>query len=245
MLNQLIDRARRETRGLGLGETLRWLSAHHAGKIAFSTSFGQEDQVIAHLIFSGQHPIRVFTLDTGRLFQETYDVWAATLARYGQESDRNRIETWFPDRAEVQELLSEGGPNSFYNSVDERKRCCHVRKVVPLQKALQGVEIWITGLRAGQSSGRNDTEAFEVDEKFGLVKYNPLWDWSLAQVEEFLRENAVPQNRLHSQGFLSIGCAPCTRAVKPGEDIRAGRWWWEDESKECGLHANYLNPQNA
>lgn len=228
------------TRTLTLDETLAWLAERFPGKVAFSTSFGQEDQVITHLIRSGGHPIRVFTLDTGRLFQETYDVWEKTQERYPKP-----IEAWFPDTAQARELLQTAGPNSFYRSVAERKACCNIRKVIPLRQALRGVEIWITGLRAGQSANRNTIAQFEIDEKFGLIKFNPLCDWDLNQVESFLEAHEIPQNSLHAQGFVSIGCAPCTRAIQPGEDIRAGRWWWEENTKECGLHADYFTPTKA
>jgi phosphoadenosine phosphosulfate reductase len=170
-------------------------------------------------------------LDTGRLFQQTYDVFHKTLKKY-----KINIKTYFPETIAVEELLNQKGPNSFYESVENRKECCFIRKVVPLTKALKGNEIWITGLRAEQSENRNDLAAFEYDAHFNIIKYNPLLKWTLAEVQKYIDDNNVPQNALHKQGFVSIGCAPCTRAITADEDIRAGRWWWESSHKECGLH---------
>ncbi len=212
-------------------ETLAFLVKEYEGSICFSTSFGQEDQVITAIIANNNLPIQIFTLDTGRLFQETYDVFQHTIEKY-----KCKIETFFPEAAAVEKLLSEKGPNSFYDSVENRKECCHIRKVVPLTKALQGKRIWITGLRATQSENRNGLHQFEYDQKFNIIKYNPLLHWTLDEVETYLKKNKVPQNSLHKNGFVSIGCAPCTRAIETGEDIRAGRWWWETSHKECGLH---------
>jgi phosphoadenosine phosphosulfate reductase len=200
--------------------------------VVFSTSFGQEDQVITDFIGQNQLPITVFTLDTGRLFQETYDVFHKTVKKYKTE-----IKTYFPDTAEVEALLNQKGPNSFYDSVENRKECCFIRKVAPLTKALKGNAIWITGLRAEQSENRSDLNFFEYDAHFDIIKFNPLLKWTLQEIEEYLEKNNVPQNSLHKQGFVSIGCAPCTRAILPGEDIRAGRWSWESSHKECGLHS--------
>jgi phosphoadenosine phosphosulfate reductase len=183
------------------------------------------------LIGQNQLPITVFTLDTGRLFQETYDVFHKTGKKYKTE-----IKTYFPETAAVESLLNEKGPNSFYSSVENRKECCFIRKVAPLTKALQGNAIWITGLRAEQSENRSDLNFFEYDAHFDIIKFNPLLKWTLQEVEEYLEKNNVPQNTLHKKGFVSIGCAPCTRAILPGEDIRAGRWSWESSHKECGLH---------
>jgi phosphoadenosine phosphosulfate reductase len=223
----LIDK----TKNYSIEETLDFLSKEYKGKVCFSTSFGQEDQVITDIIFKNNLPIATFTLDTGRFFQETYDVFEKTLVKYN-----TKIEVYFPDANNVENLVNEKGPNSFYASVDNRKECCNIRKVQPLKKALLGNSIWITGLRAEQSDNRNDLQAFEYDEKFDIVKYNPLLKWSLDEVENYLEKNKVPQNILHKKGFVSIGCAPCTRAIEAGEDIRAGRWWWETSHKECGLH---------
>ncbi|TDE31162.1 MULTISPECIES: phosphoadenylyl-sulfate reductase [Flavobacterium] len=220
-----------KTRSLSIEETLAFLANEYKDKVVFSTSFGQEDQVITALIGQNDLPITIFTLDTGRLFQETYDVFHKTLKKY-----KKHIEVYFPEAAAVEELLNKKGPNSFYESVENRKECCFIRKVVPLTKALKGNAIWITGLRAEQSENRNDLEVFEYDGKFDIIKFNPLLKWTLKEVEDYLEKNNVPQNALHKQGFVSIGCAPCTRAITPDEDIRAGRWWWESSHKECGLH---------
>ncbi len=212
-------------------KTLAFLSNEYKGCVCFSTSFGQEDQVITDIIAKNNFAISIFTLDTGRLFQETYDVFEKTLVKYN-----TKIDVHFPNATDVENMLNEKGPNSFYALVENRKECCTIRKVAPLKKALQGNSIWITGLRAEQSDNRNDLQAFEYDEKFDIIKYNPLLKWTLDEVEHYLQENKVPQNSLHKKGFISIGCAPCTRAIEAGEDIRAGRWWWETSHKECGLH---------
>lgn len=227
VVNSLLDK----TKDFSIEETLAFLAVEFPNQVVFSTSFGQEDQVITDLIALNQLPITVFTLDTGRLFQETYDVFHKTVKKYKTE-----IKTYFPDTAEVEALLNKKGPNSFYDSVENRKECCFIRKVVPLTKALKGNAIWITGLRAEQSQNRSDLNFFEYDAHFDIIKFNPLLKWTLQEVEEYLEKNNVPQNTLHKKGFVSIGCAPCTRAILPGEDIRAGRWSWESSHKECGLH---------
>ena len=220
-----------KTKGLSIEETLAFLTNEYKDKVVFSTSFGQEDQVITALIATNDFPITIFTLDTGRLFQETYDVFHKTLKKYKKE-----IKVFFPEATAVEKLLEEKGPNSFYESVENRKQCCHIRKVAPLTKALKGNAIWITGLRAEQSENRSDLDFFEYDAHFDIIKFNPLLKWTLAEVQKYIDDNNVPQNALHKQGFVSIGCAPCTRAIEPGEEIRAGRWWWESSHKECGLH---------
>jgi phosphoadenosine phosphosulfate reductase len=219
------------TKDFSIEETLDFLAKEYPNQVVFSTSFGQEDQVITNLIGQNQLPITVFTLDTGRLFQETYDVFHKTLKKYKTE-----IKTFFPDTTAVEALLNQKGPNSFYDSVENRKECCFIRKVAPLTKVLKGNAIWITGLRAEQSENRSDLNFFEYDAHFDIIKFNPLLKWTLQEVEAYLEKNNVPQNTLHKKGFVSIGCAPCTRAILPGEDIRAGRWSWESSHKECGLH---------
>lgn len=201
------------------------------GQVAFSTSFGQEDQVISDIIWKNHLPVRVFTLDTGRLFQETYDLMDTTLARY-----KTPFEVYFPETSAVEQLVREKGFNSFYDSVDNRKECCFIRKVVPLNRALKGVKVWITGLRAEQSENRQTLEQLEWDEQRQLYKYNPLIHWNFGDVLSHLQQHNVPYNKLHDKGFISIGCAPCTRAIEPDEHPRAGRWWWEQSKKECGLH---------
>ena len=226
-LNTLLEK----TANFSIEETLDFLGGEYNGKVVFSTSFGQEDQVITALIATNNLPITIFTLDTGRLFQETYDVFHKTLKKYKKE-----IKVCFPEASAVEQLFEEKGPNSFYESVENRKQCCYIRKVAPLTKALKGNTIWITGLRAEQSENRNDLALFEYDAQFDIIKFNPLLKWTLAEVQKYIDDNNVPQNALHKQGFVSIGCAPCTRAITPDEDIRAGRWWWESSHKECGLH---------
>ncbi|GGC29791.1 phosphoadenosine phosphosulfate reductase [Parapedobacter defluvii] len=214
-------------------QALTALADRFPGKIVFSTSFGIEDQIITHFIFSNNLPIRVFTLETGRLFPETYYVWNRTLEIYKKD-----IEAYFPDTHAVQQLISQKGPSSFYESVENRKECCRIRKIEPLQRALEGAECWITGIRAEQSDNRQGMSQIEWDNNNQLLKFHPIYDWSLDEVWSFTKAHHIPYNPLHDKGFPSIGCAPCTRAVREGEDFRAGRWWWEDTSKkECGLHA--------
>lgn len=228
----LLGELRTELNPDNIVTSLATLAARFPDKVSFSTSFGIEDQVIAHLIFENALPIRVFTLDTGRLFPETYAVWSKTLDRYGKS-----IETYFPNEQALQDFVTKKGPNSFYDSVDNRKSCCHIRKVEPLNRALAGQQIWITGIRADQSSNRQDMSDLEWDAERGLIKFHPIFNWNLEQVRQFIHKNGIPYNPLHDKGFVSIGCAPCTRAVRSDEDFRAGRWWWEDASKkECGLH---------
>ncbi|TXE14408.1 phosphoadenylyl-sulfate reductase [Algoriphagus aquimarinus] len=202
------------------------------GKVTFSTSLGQEDQVITQLIASGNIPVKIFSLDTGRLFPETLDLLSRTEAKYKQN-----IKVYYPTTDSVEKLVSEIGINGFYDSVENRKSCCFVRKVEPLRRALAGNEIWITGLRAEQSANRSDMKRIEWDEANQIIKYNPLLDWTFDRMIAYIAEKNIPYNPLHDQGFISIGCAPCTRAIMEGEDARAGRWWWEDSKKECGLHA--------
>jgi phosphoadenosine phosphosulfate reductase len=218
--------------GMNLADRLEAACASLPGRTVFTTSFGLEDQALAHVIFSRHLPVTVVTLDTGRLFEETYDVWAATEERYG-----TRIEAFSPDADALAALIGGHGVNGFRRSIAARIACCHTRKVGPLGRALAGATTWITGLRASQSHDRGQTPLAAFDPERGLVKVNPLADWSRERVIAFLSGNDVPCNKLHDRGFASIGCAPCTRAIAPGEPERAGRWWWEDEAKkECGLH---------
>ncbi|MBO9674724.1 MAG: phosphoadenylyl-sulfate reductase [Sphingobacteriaceae bacterium] len=219
--------------GLSTIDKLKFLAEQYAGRIIFSTSFGWEDQVITHLIFANNIPIKVFTLETGRLFPETYYVWNRTLEIYNKP-----IHAYYPQNELLQDMVNTKGPNSFYESVENRKECCYIRKIEPLKRALKGNEIWITGIRADQSANREDMHDLEWDEGNQLVKFHPIFHWTLDDVKTYIKENNIVYNTLHDKGFPSIGCAPCTRAVQPGEDFRAGRWWWEDQSKkECGLHA--------
>lgn len=208
-----------------------------AGPLVFTTSFGLEDQAIGHAILSQNLAIDLVTLDTGRLFGETHDVWAETEHRYGR-----RIAAIVPERTALETLIEAQGANGFRSSVAARQACCHVRKVEPLNRALAGAAGWVTGLRADQSQHRAEVAFASVDAARGLIKINPLFDWTRERAVEFTQAHNVPVNALHAKGFLSIGCAPCTRAIQPGEPERAGRWWWEDEGKtECGLHANPLH----
>lgn len=201
------------------------------GRIVFTTSFGIEDQILTHVIAESALDIEIVTLDTGRLFPQTYDVWRETERRYGL-----RIRAFYPARSDLEDLVARQGVDGFYDSVPQRHACCDTRKVRPLARALEGADAWVTGLRKSQSADRQNVSFVALDEARGLVKANPLLDWSRASVVEFAETNAVPVNALHALGFPSIGCAPCTRAVEPGEDERAGRWWWEQSNKECGLH---------
>lgn len=219
---------------LPITEVIQNLAEEFPGKVTFSTSFSFEDQVITHFILSNQIPVSIFTLDTGRLFGETYSVWSATNERYQTE-----IKGYYPNHSLLEPFVEEKGPNSFYESVENRKGCCFIRKVEPLKRALKGNSIWITGLRAEHSANRHDMPQVEWDESNQVIKYHPILHWSTNEVKDYINENNIPYNILHDRGFVSIGCAPCTRAIKPGEDFRAGRWWWEDNSKkECGLHVH-------
>jgi phosphoadenosine phosphosulfate reductase len=219
-------------KGKTILEKMSCLVNKYPGKVIFTTSFGYEDQVITDIIFSNDISVEVVTFDTGRLFEETYKVFLRTRERY-----KKPVKVYFPPAEEVEKLLTEKGPFSFYESVENRKECCYIRKVIPLKRALKGKKIWITGLRASQSENRQDLKEFEWDPGNNIIKFNPLLEWSLHQVKEYVRKNNVPYNVLHDKGFVSIGCEPCTRAVSEGEDFRAGRWWWEQNTgKECGLH---------
>ena len=216
-----------------LPERIQFISSYFAGeRLVFSTSFGQEDQAITQAIASTKSPIEIFTLDTGRQFQESYELMDLTIKKYGIS-----LQTFFPNTLAVESLVAEKGFNSFYTSVENRKECCFVRKMEPLNRALQGAKVWITGLRAEQSENRADMPIIEWDENRQFWKINPLIDWSFSQLENYLQEHKIPQNPLHKKGFISIGCATCTRAISEGEHPRAGRWWWENSQKECGLHA--------
>jgi phosphoadenosine phosphosulfate reductase len=217
---------------LDLFERLAAIRARIAGRIVFTSSFGLEDQAIAHALLSQKLAIEIVTLDTGRLFPETHEVWAATERRYGA-----RIAAFAPDHAGVEALLARQGVDGMRSSVAARRDCCTVRKVAPLARALAGGAAWITGIRADQSAERAGFAPVAFDVERRLIKVNPLFDWTREQTFAFVRAHQVPYNELHDRGFLSIGCAPCTRALRPGEPERAGRWWWEqEEKKECGLH---------
>ncbi|KEO73320.1 phosphoadenylyl-sulfate reductase [Anditalea andensis] len=216
---------------LSPAEGLKYLSELFPGDVVFSSSLGQEDQVITEMIATQKLDIRIFSLDTGRLFPETLDLLARTEHKY-----KTRIKLYYPNTSSVENLVSAQGINGFYDSTENRKNCCYVRKVEPLKRALQGAVIWVTGLRADQNANRSQMHKLEWDDSNKVIKYNPLLDWSYDAMLEYIQTNKIPYNPLHDKGFISIGCAPCTRAIAPGENPRAGRWWWEDSKKECGLH---------
>jgi len=223
----------KEIRYTNLEDYLTRIASLEGVRVAFSSSLSWEDQVLTHAIYSQDLPIRIFTLDTGRLFPETYSVIESTRQRYHKD-----LEVYFPKSEEVENLLTEKGPLSFYESLENRKECCFIRKVEPLNRALKDVDVWITGLRADHSENRSGLELVEWDEQRGIVKINPLANWSLEEVKEYIKQYNIPYNVLQDKGFVSLGCQPCTRAIREGESVRAGRWWWEDNSKkECGLHS--------
>lgn len=231
-MEQFIDSLNSRFKGSQASEVLSWFSQEYKGRIAFSTSLGAEDQVITHIISTLPDKINIFTLDTGRMFQETYDLMEVTRKKY-----RCNIQVFFPDAGEVEEMVRTRGPNLFYDSVENRKRCCHVRKIQPLTRALRGMKVWITGLRREQSVTRSDTRLVEWDAEMNLIKVNPLINWLNRSVWNYISLHHIPVNELHGKGYPSIGCMPCTRPVEPGEDIRSGRWWWElSQFKECGIH---------
>ncbi len=200
--------------------------------VTLASSYGAEDMVLMDLICKHAPKIEIFTLDTGRLPKETYDVMQQTKSHYDVD-----VQVYFPDAMDIEEYVTNNGPNAFYGSVELRKQCCGIRKVKPLKRALDGKKAWLTGMRRSQAVTRSELPISEYDETFGLQKFSPLTDWSNGDVWAYIKAFDVPYNKLHDQGYASIGCAPCTRAITAGEDIRAGRWWWENpESKECGLH---------
>lgn len=204
----------------------------YRGRIALATSFGAEDQVVTDMIAALDKTTRIFTLDTGRLNEETYEVMERTRKRYGIEP-----QVFFPHPFEIENLYRVQGVNGFRESVEYRKECCRVRKLNPLRRALEGLDVWITGLRRSQSPTRETMRMIEWDERHQLIKLNPLIEWDETSVWDYIRQHRVPYNALHDRGYPSIGCAPCTRAVREGEGVRDGRWWWENpEHKECGLH---------
>lgn len=212
-------------------DALRLVANLFPGGVVFSSSLGQEDQVLTDIIFKSNIPVKIFTIDTGRLYAETYDLLDRTIARY-----KHNIEVFFPEASDVEMFVNTKGVNSFYESVENRKECCYIRKVKPLNKALKGAKVWITGLRAGQSNNREKMPMIEWMDDKQLYKFNPLIHWSYEEMLNYIKQHNVPYSHLHDKGFISIGCAPCTRAIEPGEDARAGRWWWETSQKECGLH---------
>jgi phosphoadenosine phosphosulfate reductase len=227
------EEIKKELTGLSVDDQLRKMASLFARKIIFTTSLGIEDQVITHKIFSNNLDIQVVTLDTGRLFPQTYDVLSSTVIKYNKQ-----ITVFFPNHTGVEKMVTEKGPLSFYRSVENRKECCGVRKIEPLNRALTGMECWISGIRADQSDNRHSLDILEYDNTRNIYKFYPIFDWSYDDVKSYVKQNNIPYNLLHDKGYVSIGCEPCTRAVKPGEDFRAGRWWWENDGpKECGLHS--------
>lgn len=214
-------------------DVLSWAVKEFHPALSFASSFGAEDVVLIDILIGIEPKARIFTLDTGRLNEETYEVMDRIRSKY-----KISIESYFPDRKKVEALERQKGFFSFKESVENRKECCGIRKVEPLGRALTGLKAWVTGLRRQQAVTRTEIQKIEVDQAHGgIYKINPLADWTEKQVWEYIKKNNIPYNRLHDAGYPSIGCAPCTRAVKPGEDIRSGRWWWENpEHKECGLH---------
>ena len=235
MQTERIKQLNAKASGLDASGIIKLAFDEFSSKVTFATSLGEEDQVITDMISKIAPGIEIFTLDTGRLFAETYELMARNQKKYSKLN----FKFYYPDTKHVEEMVAAKGINLFYESVENRKLCCHVRKVEPLQRALAGKDAWITGLRRQQSVSRVDDQSIEWDGANNKLKINPLINWSLEQVHDYIKKHQVDVNPLHGRGFISIGCAPCTRAVQPGEDIRAGRWWWEEpQQKECGLHNN-------
>jgi len=213
-------------------DVLQFFISNYKDRLGFSTSLGAEDQVITQMIAGIDPDIYIFTLDTGRMFPETYDLLDITRERY-----KVNIKTFFPEQKAVEEMVNTKGINLFYESIQNRKLCCHIRKIEPLKRAIGDIDFWISGLRREQSVTREDLALIEWDGLNKKVKVNPLIDWRSDDMWDYIRQNNIPYNPMHDRGFPSIGCQPCTKAIEPGEDIRAGRWWWENpEMKECGLH---------
>jgi phosphoadenosine phosphosulfate reductase len=219
-------------KGYSAVEVLKWVAAKYEGKITLSSALGPECQVLLDIIQQNSINILVFTLDTGRFFYETYNLISKTEEYYGL-----KFKVYFPDAADIEKMVSKSGINLFYKSISMRKECCYNRKLLPLERALEGMECWVTGLRKEQSETRDDMEIIEWDSERNMIKINPLINWSETQIWDYIKQNNVPYNPLHDQGYPSIGCACCTRQVQAGDHQRSGRWWWEKpEHKECGLH---------
>lgn len=233
MNREIVQQLNEKLQGKSSVDILEYIALHYPGTVKFASSMGAEDQVITHMLAKLDSPMEIFTLDTGRMFPETYDLIEKTEARY-----KLKIKIFFPDAASVEKMVNEKGINLFYRSIENRKQCCGLRKIEPLKRALNGLKGWVTGLRKEQSTTRTNMMIVEWDENNQMLKFNPLLHWSEKQLWDYIKKNNVPYNVLHDKGFPSIGCQPCTRAVAPGEDVRSGRWWWENpETKECGLHA--------
>jgi phosphoadenosine phosphosulfate reductase len=232
MNKERIDTLNIRLHDLSAEEILHHVLKEFGDSITFASSLGAEDQVITHMIAQINKETSIFMLDTGRLFPETYDLLEKTNLRY-----KINIKVFFPNAQQVEEMVNEKGINLFYKSIENRKLCCHIRKTIPLQRALEGKKAWITGLRKQQAVTRTDLDKVVWDDVNGLIKVNPLIEWSENDIWDYIKKHNIPYNPLHDKGYPSIGCQPCTRAIFPGEDIRAGRWWWENpETKECGLH---------
>ncbi|MES0491708.1 MAG: phosphoadenylyl-sulfate reductase [Leptospirales bacterium] len=213
-------------------EIIQTVSSEFPKDSVFSSSLGLEDQVISDIILTNNLPVEIFTLDTGRHFAQTYQVHERVNDKY-----KTRIKTYYPDTSEIEKFVNTNGPDAFYLSPELRKQCCHIRKVQPLERALKGKKVWFTGIRREQSEDRASTPVIEFDQDHDLIKVHPLVHWKIDEVWDHVKKNNVPYNALHNKGFISIGCAPCTRAIAEGEDSRTGRWWWESgDLKECGLH---------
>lgn len=231
-LTETIQKLNAQFQNATASEILTYFLSTYKGKIALASSLGAEDQVLTDLILQIDKDTNIFTLDTGRLFPETYSLIDRTNIHYGI-----KITVYFPESSQVESMVKEKGINLFYESIENRKECCHIRKIEPLKRALNGLEIWICGLRREQSITRNDMQIVEWDASNNMLKLNPLINWSEQEVWDYLKKKHIPYNKLHDKNFPSIGCQPCTRAVEPGNDVRSGRWWWESpEHKECGLH---------
>lgn len=232
---QLIQELNDKFRDAPAEDVVGYFLQAYKGRIALSSSLSLEDQALTDLIVRQDRSARIFTLDTGRLFPETYQLIDKTNLTYGIN-----LEVFFPDYKEVQRMVREEGINLFYNSIESRHRCCQIRKLEPLARAFRNLDAWICGLRREQSVTRKDMQIVEWDDIHQLIKVNPLIAWTEEQVRDYIKEHHVPYNKLHDTGYPSIGCEPCTRAIEPGEDVRAGRWWWESpDHRECGLHQRH------
>ena len=231
-MKQKIDAFNQHLANASAIELLRYFLEEFKGKIALASSLGLEDQVLTQMVCTLDKNVNIFTLDTGRLFPETYDLIHRTNQKYGIQ-----MQVYFPEAFQVEDMVRTKGINLFYNSIEDRKTCCRIRKIDPLRRAFSGLDVWICGLRREQSVTRSEMLPIEWDEANGLIKLNPLIDWTEERVRNYIKEHKIPYNPLHDRDFPSIGCQPCTRAILPGEDLRAGRWWWENpDTKECGLH---------
>jgi phosphoadenosine phosphosulfate reductase len=230
------DKLNKEFESESPEKVLKWTLDNLHPRVSFASSFGAEDVVVIDMLVKIDPDARIFTLDTGRLNQETYDLIDDVRRKY-----KIKVEITFPGQDDVEEMVRTHGMNLFYRGMENRKLCCGIRKVQPLRRMLSTLDGWITGIRSDQTQNRADSKKFEIDEQFGgILKVNPIIDWSWERVWDYIKANDVPYNKLHDKGYPSIGCEPCTRAIRPGEDLRAGRWWWErDSDKECGLHADH------